>query len=78
MGDEVTENRKTKLPESLGFREGTSSVHTSRTTMLAELSLVLEHVEMNVNADEYAAAIVDHNVLSKPTQTTRKRTAQPL
>jgi hypothetical protein len=44
VGDEVTENRKPTLPESLGFREGTSSVHTSRTMMLAELSLNLDHV----------------------------------
>ncbi len=46
--------------------------------MLDELSLVLEHVEKNAKADEYVAAIVDHNVLGKPTQTTRKRTAQRL
>lgn len=78
MGDAVTETRKTKLPESLGFRDAVSSVHTSRTMMLAELSLVLEHVEKNAKADEYVAAIVDHNVLGKPTQTTRKRTAQLL
>lgn len=78
MGDEVTENRKPKLPELLGFRDGTSSVHTSRTIMLAELSLVLEHVQKNAKADEYFAAIVDHNVLGKPTQTTRKRSYQRL
>jgi Putative inner membrane protein (DUF1819) len=78
LGDEVTESRKTKLPESLGFREGTSSVHTSRTVMLGELSLVFEHVGKNAKADEYLAAIVEQNVLGKPTQTTRKRTAQRL
>ena len=74
----MTESRKPKLPESLGFREGTSSVHTSRTMMLGELSLVLEHVGKNAKADEYIAAVVDHNVLGKPTQTTRKRSAQRL
>lgn len=45
-----------KLPESLGFRSGTSSVHMSRTMMLGELSLVLEHVEPKARADEYVAA----------------------
>ncbi len=78
VGDAVTESRKTKLPESLGFREGISSVHTSRTMMLGELSLVLEHVGKNAKADEYLAAIVEQNVLGKPTQTTRKRSAQRL
>jgi hypothetical protein len=74
----LKEYRKPKFPESLGFREGVSSVHTSRTMMFAELTLVLEHVEKNAKADEYLAAIVDQNVLGKPTQTTRKRSAQRL
>ncbi len=78
MWDVVTQSRKSRLPESLGFREGTSSVHTSRTMMLDELSLVLEHVEPKSKADQYIAAIVEQNVLGKPTQTTRKRTAQRL
>ena len=78
MGDALTEKRKSKLPESLGFRDGVSSVHTSRTMMLAELSLVLDHVGVKSKIDEYLAAVVDHNVLGKPTQTTRKRTAQRL
>jgi hypothetical protein len=77
VGDIVTE-RRAKLPQSLGFREGTSSVHTSRTMMLDELSLVLEHIGPKANADEYVAAVVEQNVLGKPTQTTRKRTAQRL
>lgn len=67
-----------KLPDALGFRDGSSSVHTSRTMMLAELSLVLEHVGPKAKAAEYLAAVVEQNVLGKPTQTTRKRTAQRL
>ena len=76
--DAVTERRKIKLPESLGFRDGTSSVHTSRTMMLGELSLVLEHVGAKAKSDEYRSAVVEQNVLGKPTQTTRKRTAERL
>jgi hypothetical protein len=76
--DVVTERRRLKLPESLGFRDGTSSVHTSRTMMLSELSLILEHVGAKAKADDYRAAIVEQNVLGKPTQTTRKRTAERL
>jgi hypothetical protein len=68
-------SRQVGAPEILGFREGTSSVHTSRTMMLAELSLVLEHVAVDAKADEYLAAVVDQNILGKPTQATRKRTA---
>ncbi len=72
------ENRKVKLPESLGFREGSSSVHTSRTMMFGELSLVFEQVARNAKRDDYFTAIVEQNVLGKPTQTTRKRSAQRL
>lgn len=75
MGESVAGSRKVKLPESLGFREGATSVHTSRTMMLSELSLLFEHVGANAKADEYLAAVVQQNILGKPTQTTRKRTA---
>ena len=46
--------------------------------MLGELSLVFEHVRPEARADEYVSAVVEQNVLGKPTQTTRKRTAQRL
>ena len=70
--------RNIKLTEMLGFREGRSSVHTSRTMMLGELSLVLEHVGPKAKTEQYMAAVIEQNVLGKPTQTTRKRTAQRL
>src|SRR5215469_7500988 len=77
LGNSVADRRQATI-EFLGFREGAASVHTSRTMMLAELTLLLEHVGRNAKVEEYLAAIVDHNVLGKPTQTTRKRSAQRL
>jgi hypothetical protein len=74
----VQDSKPRQLPESLGFREGTTSVHTSRTMMLDELSLLLAKVSPNGKADSYFSAIVDENVLGKPTQTTRQRTAKRL
>ena len=74
----MRESKAGSLPEKLGFREGTTSVHTSRTMMLEELSLVLEKVGSNAKADEYLAAIIEDNALGKPTQTTRQRTAKRL
>ena len=53
-------------------------VHTSRTMMLEELSLVLEKVGALSSAKSYVAAIVEDNALGKPTQTTRLRTAKRL
>ena len=78
VGKLVAETKRTKLPESLGFREGTSSVHTSRTMMLGELSIVLEQVAPKARLEEYVTAIVEQNALGKPTQTTRKRSVQRL
>jgi hypothetical protein len=68
----------TKLPEALGFREEPSSVHTSRTMMFNELSLAFDHVGQNAKQADYVAAIVEHNILGKRTQTTRIRSAQRL
>ncbi len=66
------------MPGVLGFREGAASVHTSRTMMLGELSLLLAKVGANGKATSYVSAIVDENALGKPTQTTRQRTAKRL
>jgi hypothetical protein len=74
----VADSKTLKMPAALGFRNGSSSVHTSRTMMLDELSLVLDRVPATAKADTYVAAIVEDNALGKPTQTTRKRTAQRL
>lgn len=66
------------FPEALGFRNGMTSVHMSRTVMLHELWLVLDKVSPSCQADRYIAAIVTDNALGKPTQTTRQRTAKRL
>jgi hypothetical protein len=46
--------------------------------MLDELSLVLEQVGASARLEDYTAAIVEQNTLGKPTQTTRRRSAQRL
>jgi hypothetical protein len=74
----VRETKPKSLPLSLGFRDGTTSVHTSRTMMFDELSMVLEKVGRDAKSDAYQTAIIDENVLGKPTQTTRQRTAKRL
>jgi len=62
----------------LGFRDGSTSVHMSRTMMLEELKLILERVKTNAPASTYADAIMEENVLGKPTRSTRQRTAKRL
>jgi hypothetical protein len=74
----VQAKKTAPFPASLGFRDGATSVHTSRTMMLEELSLVLGKVAADAKADAYLAGIVEENALGKPTQTTRQRTAKRL
>jgi hypothetical protein len=64
---------------SLGFAEGSeASVHTSRTIMLKELTRLLDRVAVSAPAAAYQSAIVQENVLGKPTRSTRERTAKHL
>ena len=74
----MADSKTLKMSGALGFRNGATSVHTSRTMMLEELSLVLDRVPATDRADAYVEAIVEDNALGKPTQTTRKRTAKRL
>jgi hypothetical protein len=46
--------------------------------MLQELTLVLNHVSANATSAIYRQAIIDDNVLGKPTRTTRQRSAKRL
>ena len=64
--------------ESLGFRFGDKGTHTSRTIMLDELSALLPAVPSSGKRAEYAAAIIDDNVLAKSTLSTRKLSNQRL
>lgn len=66
------------FPETLGFRVGAASAHTSRTMMLEELRLVLRVAAAEATSAEYRQAIIDENALGKPTQTTRQRSAKRL
>ncbi len=65
-------------PESLGYRSGAASAHTSRTMMLDELGLVLKHVATEAPSAQYRQSIIEENILGKPTQTTRQRSAKRL
>ncbi len=77
-GKAVGTGQGSHCPTSFGFRDGATSIHTSRTMMLEGLSLVLDCVPTTAKTAAYFAAIVEDNALGKPTQTTRKRTAQRL
>ena len=61
-----------------GLRFGDRGVHTSRTIMLTELGDLFAVVPPDGARGDYAAAIVDENVLGKATIATRRWTNQRL
>jgi Putative inner membrane protein (DUF1819) len=67
-----------RLPERLGFRASSSGALTSRTTMSAELNQLLAALPDAVHRDDYRSALVEQNVLSKPTRSSRRITADRL
>jgi hypothetical protein len=64
--------------EHLGFRFGDKGTHTSRTMMLSDVTALLSATSPTARRDEYASAIVDDNILSKPTTATRRLSLQRL
>ncbi len=64
--------------ERAGFRFGERGTQSSRHIMLRELAELLDAVPTGADRRDYAAAIVDDNVLGKPTLATRRATRQRL
>lgn len=62
---------QTPALERAGFRFGARGTHSSRSMMLPELTDLLAVVPPDATREEYAAAIVEENVLGKPTWVTR-------
>ena len=60
------------LLEQLGFRFGINGPHAARTMMLDDLRLLLAHTPPHATRADYASAVVDGNVLGKPTRKARE------
>lgn len=61
-----------------GFRLGRGGAHGARTMMLDELTILLDRVPENAEADAYRAEVVELNALGKPTQKSRALTYRHL
>jgi hypothetical protein len=57
---------------ALGFRFGINGTHAARTMMLDDLRLLFAHVPGGAERAEYASAIIEANVLAKPTRKARE------
>lgn len=67
----MTERRQALLAQ-LGFRFGINGPHAARTMMLDDLRLLLAHTSQASTRADYVAAVVDGNVLGKPTRKARQ------
>lgn len=67
----MTELRKQHLSK-LGFRFGLNGPHAARTMMLDDLRLLLAHTSPQASRSDYMSAVVDGNVLGKPTRKARE------
>ncbi len=70
--------RRTPALDQAGFRFGARGTHSTRPILLRELTEVLEALPPNASRDDYRTAIVDDNLLGKPTRATRLTTCQCL
>lgn len=64
--------RRQELLTSLGFRFGANGPHAARTMMLDDLRVLLAHVHPKAAKSDYAAAVIDENILGKPTRKSRE------
>lgn len=60
------------LLERLGFRFGINGPHAARTMMLDDLRLLLAHTPQQATRADYVSAVVEANVLGKPTRKARE------
>src|SRR5262245_33744328 len=58
---------------TFGFKNDPIGTHISRTIMLADLRILLGACKPTAAVEVYRSAVVDENVLLKPTLTTRRR-----
>lgn len=73
----MTEQHQTLLAQ-LGFRFGINGPHAARTMMLDDLRVLLAHTPVQAARADYFSAIVEGNLLAKPTRKSRELAARHL
>lgn len=62
----------------LGFSKATSGSHTARSMMYLEMKTLYYKVPIEVSKNDFIEAIIDENVLEKPTLSSRKKSLRHL
>lgn len=63
--------RSEEAQTALGYRFGINGPHAARTMMLDDLKLLLAHVPADADQSDYSAAVIEQNLLGKPTKKAR-------
>jgi len=69
---------QTAASERLGFRHGVNGPHAARTMMFEDISRLFDHVPAGSAKGDYLSAVVDGNLLAKPTRKARELAARHL
>ena len=64
--------------DSLGFSQSQAGGHSSRLMMFMEMCILVRALPVAMSGDEIIAAIVEENILGKPTLSSRKKSAYSL
>lgn len=62
----------------LGFSKASSGGHSARSMMFLEMRSLVRAMPLNVTKDDFTEAIVEENVLEKPTLSSRKKSLRHL
>lgn len=65
-------SKQEKVLSQLGFRYGMNGTHGARTMMLDDLRILLANTSPDASRTEYAQAVVQDNLLGKPTKKARE------
>lgn len=68
----------TEIRMMLGLREGRVGGHAARSMMLHELTALLAHTPRAASADQIEQAVIEDNILDKPTLSSRKNSLHHL
>ena len=64
--------------DSLGFSKAGVGGHSARSMMLREMSTLVSAMPLSLSTDDFTKAIVEENVLEKPTLSSRKKSLRHL
>jgi hypothetical protein len=67
-----------KKVNSFGFSNASTGGHTARSMMLLEMRTLVRSMPLGAQQDDFTKAIVDENVLEKPTQASRVKSLRHL